>query len=285
MIAQKCIWVAGVARSGTSWIGQIFNSHPNVRYRFQPLFSYEFKGRLNEESTRVAFETFADELWQSDSEFLTQADKIASGEYPRFVKNKEPTTLVFKENRYLSLIEPMLRRMPSLSVVGVVRHPCAVIESWSRNEREFPRGSVLREQWRFGQCKNSGPQDYFGFYKWKEVANLFLDLEQQYPGRMQLIRYEEIANQPELTAEKMLESAEIELCDEVINFLADSQSHHSDSYYSVFKNTGQQQRWRESLDAHIIDEIYSDLQGTRLQQFLEPGVDTIPLNEHNAVQQ
>ena len=37
---MKNVAIFGVPRSGTSWLGQIFNSSPMVAYRFQPLFSY-----------------------------------------------------------------------------------------------------------------------------------------------------------------------------------------------------------------------------------------------------
>lgn len=41
----------GVPRSGTSWLSQIFNSHPSIVMRFQPLFSFGHKGRLSENSS------------------------------------------------------------------------------------------------------------------------------------------------------------------------------------------------------------------------------------------
>ena len=50
-IPDSITYLAGVARSGTSWLGQIFDSSPEVRYSFQPLFSYEFKNRVNENVT------------------------------------------------------------------------------------------------------------------------------------------------------------------------------------------------------------------------------------------
>jgi len=34
--------------------------------------------------------------------------------------------------KYQSVIEPMLRRLPYLKLVGVVRHPCAVLNSWKK---------------------------------------------------------------------------------------------------------------------------------------------------------
>ena len=43
MAAMRHLALFGCPRSGTSWLGQIFNSAPDVAYRYQPLFSYEFK--------------------------------------------------------------------------------------------------------------------------------------------------------------------------------------------------------------------------------------------------
>ncbi|MDH5934310.1 hypothetical protein, partial [Vibrio splendidus] len=43
--------IHSVPRSGSSWLGEIINSSPQVNYSFQPLFSYEFKSYLNENSS------------------------------------------------------------------------------------------------------------------------------------------------------------------------------------------------------------------------------------------
>ena len=106
-MTSKVIYIAGVARSGTSWIGQVVNSHPKVRYQFQPLFSYEFRDRINEDSTAEEFKRFFEELFKADSEFLGQKDKIAQGVYPDFKKDS-PDILAFKENRFQSVIAPMM---------------------------------------------------------------------------------------------------------------------------------------------------------------------------------
>ena len=48
---ERIISINGVPRSGTSWLGQIINSSPDVAFRFQPLFSYTHKGALREDSS------------------------------------------------------------------------------------------------------------------------------------------------------------------------------------------------------------------------------------------
>jgi len=55
---MKKIALHSVPRSGSSWIGQILNSSPKVNYKFQPLFSYAFKGYLDENSSRERIDEF-----------------------------------------------------------------------------------------------------------------------------------------------------------------------------------------------------------------------------------
>jgi hypothetical protein len=265
---NNSVWIGGVARSGTSWVGQIFNSHPQVRFRFQPLFSYEFKGQVNEESTPAEHHAFLDGLWSTESEFLTQADKVRSGDYPAFERSEVETTLVFKENRYQSVIEPMLRKVPNAYVIGLVRNPCAVINSWKNNAKEFPPGSVLRDEWRFGACKNIGPEDYFGYYKWKEVANLYLDLAEQYPERACVVRYEDIVSQRLERCAELFKFIGLDLDPQTTAFLTKSGDEHKGSYYSVFKDEDVTVKWKQELDPYIAAEIEEDLRGTRLEQFL-----------------
>jgi len=265
---MNIVYIAGVARSGTSWLGQIFNSAPDVLFRFQPFFSYEFKNRVNEDSSREEFEALFRDMMENETPFLTQSEKQKSGEYPRFEKSTEVRHLVFKENRYQSFLEPMLRKVPNLQAVGLVRHPCAVLNSWKNNEKEFPAGADLMKEWRFGSCKNMGNEDYFGYYKWKEVANLYLDLLQKYPNRFFLLKYEDIVRNPEVKIKQVFDFLNIEFTNSTLEFLKASTSTHQESYYSVFKTRMVVNKWRDEFPDYITSEIEADLRGTRLARFL-----------------
>jgi hypothetical protein len=67
---ESIVTIAGVARSGTTWLGEILNSSPHVAYRFQPLFSYAFKDRVGVNSTREEYEAFLRELRRATTFFL-----------------------------------------------------------------------------------------------------------------------------------------------------------------------------------------------------------------------
>jgi len=228
------IYIAGVARSGTSWIGQVFNSSPRVCYRFQPFYSYEFKGRLHEDSSVEEFRKVFSEMPKADTPFLTQADKVISGQYPKFEKVQSPDVLTFKENRYLSLASRALRNVPELGLLAVVRNPCAVLNSWRGNPKEFPSGSVFEEEWRHGMCKNTGPQDCFGYYRWKEAANQYLDLKEQFPGRVYVLRYEDAVANPSEVFQSVFKFFGLPVTAQTISFLTYSTSASSEDYYSVY---------------------------------------------------
>ena len=97
---MKRIAVHSVPRSGSSWIGQVLNSSPDVNFKFQPLFSYAFKGFLNETSNQKQIEEFFQCIAESQDDFLLQNDKIEKKIYPTFQKNTDYTHIMYKEVRY-----------------------------------------------------------------------------------------------------------------------------------------------------------------------------------------
>ncbi len=268
---ETVTYIAGVARSGTSWLGQVFNSAPSVRFRFQPLFAYEFKGRVNEDSSSQEFKRLTDDMFVQETPFLVQKDKLESGLYPKFVKESKCPHLVFKENRYQNVIEPFMRKCPNVKLVGLVRNPNAVLNSWMQNEKEFPPGSEPLTEWRYGLCKNNGPEDFFGYYKWKEVANLYLDLWEKWPDRVVVVQYEQLVEDSVKITKDLFKFCGIPYSSQTEKFLRQSSRRipSNDSYYSVFKSKNVITKWKSLLDPYIVGEIENDLRGTRLERFLK----------------
>ena len=267
---QEIIAIAGVPRSGTSWLGQIVESSPDVAYRYQPLFSYAFKDAVNEDSSKAEYEKFFAGIYQSSDGFLLQTDMREAHQYPRFQKLESPSRLAFKEVRYLYLLPKMLYHFANLKLLGIVRHPCGVMNSWLQNPKEFPPGSDRATEWRFGACKNQGrPENFFGYYKWKEAAHLFLDLAEKHPERVLIVKYEALVDDPPGVTASLFEFLDLRWSEQTRAFLAQSNAIHEENAYAVFKNRAVKARWRTELDPAIVQEIHDDLAGTRLQSFLE----------------
>lgn len=268
---MKKVAIHSVPRSGSSWLGEIFNSSPNVAYRFQPLFSYAFKGRIDEQSTAGQIERFFDDIGRSNDDFIGQREKRESGRMPVFRKD-HIECVAYKEVRYHNVLERMLAVTSDVRVVGLLRNPLSVVDSWLRAPREFrgDLGWVPREEWRFAPKKNEGrPEEYHGYEKWKEAAHLFHALERAHPDRFRRVVYADLlADTPRIVAD-LFDWAELEFGPQTRDFVAESREHTVDDAYAVYRADARDDRWREGLDREIVRDIVRDLRGTPLEYLLD----------------
>jgi hypothetical protein len=267
----KKIAIFGVPRSGTSWIGEIFNSSPYVAYRFQPLFSYALKDYLTPASSKEEIQEFYEKLLLSKDTFINQYDRRNSGDYPTFNK-ANITHVAFKEVRYINILSNLMRRSPDLMLCLVMRNPYSVINSWMRAPREFRRdlGWKEQEEWRYALKKNMNrPEEYNGYEKWKEAANLFISLKDNYPERVQLINYGKLIQEPARVINNVFSRFGLGFTEQTLDFLKQSSNQENTDPYSVYRSKQTDDNWRRQLDPTIVEEISQDLQNTQLEVFLD----------------
>ncbi len=146
---KNVVWITGMPRSGTNWLSQIFASHPDVRLKLCPLFSYEFKNALDEKSSALMWRTLLKNVYHTESEYLDQEYLRREGHVPTFEqKNERPSMLVIKSTRFHNLTPGLLKKCPEIKWVGIVRNPCASIYSWISNPLEFPNSADPYTDWR-----------------------------------------------------------------------------------------------------------------------------------------
>lgn len=260
--------IFGVPRSGTSWLAHIFNSHPDVVLRFQPLFSYGHKASLDEHASKAAIDRFYTEILHSNDPFtLMQAQSQEN--YPRFHKSGADTHLVFKETRYLNIVRNLVSVCDDLKVIGIVRDPLSVLASWMLAPKEFNSEWDIGEEWRQAPRKNRGkPEEFFGFDKWKEFAQTCLDLQREFPQRFMLIRYDKLDTDTADLVSSMFGFCGLRITDEVMQFICDSKSHNDPDPYSVYRAGTSRDRWKSILPPDITKKLVAELQGTPYAQFL-----------------
>ena len=78
-----------VPRSGSSWLGEILNSSPETKYCYQPLFSYELKSFLDENSNTKTIQHFFDKLSNTEDDFILQKEARKNNRLPIFKKEQE----------------------------------------------------------------------------------------------------------------------------------------------------------------------------------------------------
>ncbi len=266
---MKKVAIHSAPRSGSSWVGSTFDSSPNVAYRYQPLFSYSHKNQLKENSTKEEIELFFNSILQTDDEFVLQKKSI-SEEIAPFFKKEKITHIAYKEVRYHYILENLIKNSDGIKIIGIIRHPCSVINSWLKAPKEFRRelGWKVSNEWRYASRKNKDLKEEFnGFEKWKEVSMLFLRLAKSYSSNFYLLRYKDLITSTEVCVRELFSFCGLNVTSQTLDFIRNGaeKTYHP---YSVFNKKTNDDKWKAELEKYIIDEIYKDLIGTVLEQFL-----------------
>jgi len=210
-----------VPRSGSTWLGQLLNSHPSVLYRFQPNFAYSFEPSLQENSTKQEIAKFYKNLIETTDPFVNAEITISSKEGLHF-KKETPLALVFKETHYINVVENLIKNSDT-KVVGLIRSPFSVINSWLKIPKEFDPQWKVEDEWEMGQSKNQDkPINYFGYNKWKEATELFVRLREEYPNQFYLLSYEELLKDTEDAMKKVFDFSGLNFSDQTESFVKKS---------------------------------------------------------------
>lgn len=264
---MKKIAIFGVPRSGTSWLGQILNSHPDVLFRYQPLFSHQHKGRLTTQSSASEIDAFYEEIRWTTDEFASMTSDFHRN-YPQFVKNTPPKSIAFKETRYLQVVSNLLARSESIFVLCIIRHPVEVLNSWMNARKEFAVDWDIQAEWLDAPSKNrSREEEFYGYRKWKTVYFDFLELERQYPERCKIVRYSELKEHTLQQAEGIMNFCSLKMSEQVESFIQESSLRHDDDPYSVFRARAGQMSWEKQLPEWIICEIEADIVRSQIWKF------------------
>lgn len=259
----------GVPRSGTTWVGSIFDSSENVAYRHQPLFSYAFKSYLDEFSKKERINSFFEKLLDSKDSFILQDKEKMMGIIPTFKKEKI-THIVYKEARYHHILENMLYQHDSLLLVVIIRNPKSVISSWYNAPKEFDKNKwQLEEEWLHAQKKNKNrKEEFYGYIKWKETAIMFLRLKDMFPNRIHILKYSDLLANTEIEIQKLFQFCSICYGNQTEDFIRKCSSMDGSwNAYSVYRINQTDIKWKEHLSEEIVDYINKDLLESNLSIF------------------
>ena len=201
---------------------------------------------------------------------MEQEEAKNKGIIPIFNKNKV-THIVYKEVRYHHIIKNLLLKDSEIKIIGIIRNPLATMNSWLKSPREFRKDLSWSEieEWRYANKKNGyKPEEFYGFEKWKEVANLFLELETQFPDRFILINYNNLLKDTDNQVNRLFSFCKLNVEQQTIDFLSSSKSIDKKTTYSVYKIKQRDDEWKNTLNKKIINEIQQELRNTPLEKYL-----------------
>lgn len=265
--ALPVIGLHGAPRSGTTWLGELFNSAPSAAYRYQPFFAHAFRPRVDAARGAGDLDGILRDILSTEDDFILQRGErrlAASG--PAFTKTT-PSHLVYKEVRYHHLL-PSLLELPRFRAVGIVRSPLEVLSSWRRAPREFDPSWRFETEWRDAALKNAGKrEEYYGYEGWKRATRQFEVCRKTAPERFRIVRYADILARPETEIAGLLAFAGLPMTAQTAEFIVRSTSTHQDDPYGVFRDHADR-RPSEPLPKPIVEEILEDLEACDLAGYL-----------------
>lgn len=257
---MKKIAIHGVPRSGTTWLGSIFDSHPAVNYSFQPLFSFRFKDFLNETSSKPDIDNFFDKISQIDDDFLAQTAQRSLGLVPYFEKEIPHKCIAYKEVRYHQILHNLFEKDTELFGVFIIRDPIEVLTSWINAPKEFNPEWKIEDEWDNASKKNlNKSEEFYGFLRWMEASRIFDALSKKYPDRVSLVNYAELCTDTDKIIANLFQRIGLTPSSQTHSFLRRSRAKTVSHPYSVFKSEGAQSEKKQQLPKKIQSEIRNRL--------------------------
>jgi sulfotransferase family protein len=264
------IAIHSVPRSGSTWLGEVFNSSCTSKYCYQPIFSYALKDFLAENSTKERIDEFFRLCAETKDDFICQTDKRKAGILPCFEKKGRISHVVYKEVRYINVLENLLRKDGNVRLICLIRNPLAVLASWFAAPKEFNPNWSKSTEWFLASSKNRNrSEEFYGFKRWVDASRIFHLLHEQYPGRVMIVRYADLLLEPASTIGQIFEFASLQRDEQTDRFTRDSRSTDVDDSYSVFRSNPSDERWKDTLDHDIVAAVRHYLKGDPLAVYLD----------------
>ena len=207
---------------------------------------------------------------ESDDEFILHGlAKREERDKLNFTKDKNSTHLVMKHVRYLQIINNLLNKIPNLKVIGIVRHPCATINSWINCKNEFSEQWIDTDEWFHAEKKNKDRvEEFFGFKKWMEAMIIFEKIIKKHPEKFYLQSYSKLLDNPENEIVKLFKFINLKYNKQTLEFIQNSRLSAGRSDYSVFRLKKNDRAWENELSPLIRKIIKDSLVGTKFEKYL-----------------
>ena len=288
----KNILILTSYRCGSSFLGELINQYPGIFYFYEPLhyYSYINKEKVQEETdflTSLFNCDFSDRnhgylehLQESSHSFLmTRHNKRLWSSCSVFKKSKDNSKekLCFSEN-YLNMICPlypirmiktvrlrlnrtleMLQSDPNLQILVLVRDPRAVFSSrWAESVSTWCRNDHCRDP-------ETSCNDIM-----EDVISAKIIME-QFPGRVLLIRYEDLSLYTRSTAKKIFEFFNLPWVKSIENYISihtkgvtrskKERLESKDPYGTIRNSTASVMSWTKSLSHDNITLVQEKCSG------------------------
>ena len=256
--------VFSMPRSGSSWLGQIFDSCPYVLYKFQPFGLENYAQSLENIEFINSPKNILESIFNDSEPFINQRCmaeyyKKNKNNYMGFLKNNKTTINVCKNVHGIDYV-PYFINIEEVRIIFLIRHPCGYINSLltspERSQKDYKdwiEGTFIsydnKVNWFTGAPRYD--REYRGFLDWIHTTLLFTHLESNNHDKIRVLKYEDLVESPVDTISSLFKWLGIKLEKQTIDFIETSTSSHDEDPYSVYKNSTVVSKWKYQLDMNI----------------------------------
>lgn len=260
---DRVVGIYGSPRSGTSWLGQLFDSAPNTKYQMHPFYSWQFRDKLHPRSTPEEIDEYFRQVYRSGDPYLRQLARRSAGVYPSWEhKSDTPNVLIYKEVTTIYLLPILLQRASNFTAVIIVRNPYDAMTSWCNDKKDCRPEWDFQKEWYFAQTRNElQAESYYGFHKWKEALETFYEVEKAYPEKVLRISYEDLYQNTSEIVERLFRATGCLMTEQTEQFILDSTTKTNPDTFSVYRNHAAGEKiGKEKLPENVCEIMRMELQ-------------------------
>ena len=258
---DKSIVVAGTARSGTTWLGDLISSQVPSRILFEPFHPGlvpEYRGFNYFQYMRPGTE---------NPKFQAFAQKVFTGEIRNHWIDRQNERIfshirLVKEIRANLALKWLHDHFPGVPIVLLIRHPCAVVRS--RMELDWATDTDIKPLLSQPELIEDHLLPYMDLIKNAKtieekhatiwcVSNL-VPLKQFNPGEVKIVYYENLCTQPENELSCLFEFLGQSYTESVVDII-NQPSQTTKLTSAVVRGIDKIENWKKKLSPSQIDSV------------------------------
>ena len=276
--------MAGTARSGTTWLGELIASQIPSRILFEP-----FNPDIVSDYSRFHYFQYI-RPGTENPEFYSFAQKVFTGR----IRNKwidrqneriSSKVRLVKEIRANLALKWLHDNFPEVPIIFIIRHPCAVVLSrlelgWAtdRDIEPFISQPQLVEDYlgpHMDVIRSAVTSEEKHAVIWS-VSNL-VPLKQFGSDELKVVYYENLCTQPEIELSRVFETIGYQFSKSLVDRLTQpSQTTRAGS--AIVAGTNKIEYWKKKLSRSQIDNILRIVQAFGLDHLYDDS--TLPINKN-----